>query len=106
MPQSGFIRRGAGFGAEKNEDGAAECRQKVLLIGGSIINRRAESAPLDLYLPKIGGANTPPATPSSTGHGMHHNKEYCTRPRQNRDLKICKIKIATKNCLNQTGFHV
>ena len=45
MPQSGFIRRGAGFGAEKNEDGAAECRQKILLIGGSIINRRAESAP-------------------------------------------------------------
>ena len=48
MPQSGFIRRGAGFGAEKNEDETAECRQKVLLIGGLIINRRAESAPLSL----------------------------------------------------------
>ena len=63
MPQSGFIRRGAGFGAEKNEDGAAQCRQKVLLIGGSIINRRAESAPSPTYgirsmhLLNIGGEN-------------------------------------------------
>ena len=45
MPQSGFIRRGAGFGAEKNEDGAAECRQKILLIGGPIINKRANLPP-------------------------------------------------------------
>ena len=43
LPQSGFIRRGAGFGAEKNEDGAAQCRQ--LLPGGPVTAKKSERAP-------------------------------------------------------------